>query len=284
MNHKRVVSLSPSCTEIICALGGANRLVGRSHLCDYPREIADRPVCTENRIVNAGVDEPHSLTFRVNEARVRELQPDLILGDWPEGVLAPLQSPKELVMIPAPSRMPDVWNNIQEVARLLGVEEVGRALLSQLKNRFVDIISMTCVFKKRVEVVCLDGVDPMRTVGLWIPDLVEFAGGQSLFSVRGEASKTLAWPAFFRAGPEVVILMLKGMDMAHARDQAAVLARHVEWSQMGAVRNKRVFLTDANHFFTRPGPRLVESLQILAEIIHPKTFHFGGENKYWQRL
>jgi len=241
-------------------------------------------VCTENIVVEADTNEPRSFVFRVDAAKVDELQPDLILGDWPIGVLEPFQSSKRLVLIPAPTRMPDVWNNIQEIARLLGVEELGRALLSQLKNQFVDIISMTCVFKKRTEVVCLDGVRPMTTAGLWIPDLVEFAGGQSLFSVRGETSKILDWAALLRAAPETVILMLKGMDMAHAREQAGILTKHPEWSQLAVVRNKRVVLTDADHFFTRPGPRLVESLRILAEIIHPKTFHFGGENKFWQRL
>jgi iron complex transport system substrate-binding protein len=249
-------------------------------LCDHPGEIAGRPVCTRGAEPVATGDAP---LIQVDEAMVESLQPDLILSDWPKHRVADFTA-----RCPhagrAPERTPDLWANIQAVAEVLGMTEPGRVLLAGLKSRFVDIISQTCLFKNRTEVVCIESVTPLRTVGWWLPELVEFAGGQALFAQAGRAPMPLEWAALEHANPEFILVMIPGMDLAAARDTAQGLVALPGWRKLAAARAGKVFLTDARHFLTRPGPRVVESLQILSEILHPKTFNFGGEGKRWQRL
>lgn len=305
MSEKRIVSLLPSCTEIVCALGCGSQLVGRSHECDFPPEIQCVPVCTEPRLERAGgsaeIDaDIKSLTrraasiYEIDAFRLRELRPDVILTQTQcefcavsladlERALAPPPARRPEIIAVGPARLADVWKDIQTIADGLGVSEEGRALLWPLKNRVVDIIQTTCIIKKRPGVACLEWLDPLMAAGNWLPEMVDLAGGRNLFGVPGRPSARLEWDELAEGDPEVIVLMPCGMELARTRLEFKSLEDRPEWPRLRSVKSKNIFLADGNHYFNRPGPRVVDSIEILAEILHPKLFSFGHEGRGWAR-
>jgi iron complex transport system substrate-binding protein len=301
----RIVSLLPSCTEIVCALGCAERLVGRSHQCDFPPEIQSVPVCTSPRLDPAAPGaaihgqiktllQGALSVYELDVARLRELRPDIILTQDRCAVcavsLADLEKalPKILarrakIISVAPLRLADVWADIQTIADALGVPEAGRAVLAGLKNRVVDVILKTCMIKKRPSVACLEWLDPLMAAGHWTPEMVELAGGRDVVGLPGRPSTALEWNNLAQLDADVMVLMPCGFGLERARREAAALAGRPEWRKLRAVKSKKVFMADGNHYFNRPGPRVVESIEILAEILQPKLFSFGHENQGWAR-
>jgi len=299
---RRVVSLLPSCTEIVCALGCGDQLVGRSHECDFPPEVQSLPVCSAARINPAGssaeIDgEIKSLLSRalsiyeVDAARIEKLRPDLILTQDQCEVCAvttadlrkALPHHPEIISL-APKRVADIWGDIQTIADALGVATPGREVLLQLKNRVVDVIQKTCMIKKRPSVACVEWLEPLMGAGNWVPEMVDLAGGRDLLGAPGKHSAWLEWDNLVQANADVIVLMPCGFDLARTRKEAHSLISRPGWSQLRAAKSNNVFVVDGNHYFNRPGPRIVESIEILAEILHPKLFSFGHENRGWARL
>jgi iron complex transport system substrate-binding protein len=301
----RIVSLLPSCTEIVCALGCADRLVGRSHECDFPPEVQSLPVCTSarldaalssseiNRQIKSLLERACSI-YEIDVARLRELKPDVILtqaqcevcavslADLEKALPQTFSQAVKMVSV-APHKMVDIWADIQRIADVLQISDTGRALLSQLKNRVVDVIQKTCMLRKKPSVVCVEWLDPLMAAGNWIPEMVELSGGQDLLGKPGQHSAWMEWPQLVEADPDIVILMPCGFDLQRTRREMSALESRPEWRKLRAVKSKHVFLTDANHYFNRPGPRIVESIETLAEILQPKLFSFGHENKGWSK-
>ncbi|KAF0174436.1 MAG: iron complex transport system substrate-binding protein [Limisphaerales bacterium] len=305
MSQRRVISLLPSATEIVCALGCGGQLVGRSHECDFPAEVTGLPVCTESKLLpnssSREIDEQiHNLLgaslsiYRLNTRLMQELKPDLILtqsqcdvcaaseadvakalGNWPG-------SPPQILSL-TPHRLADVWEDIRRVAAVLGVSEPGREVLRALKNRCVDVIEKACLLS-RPSVACLEWLDPLMGAGNWVPELVELAGGRNLFGEPGKHTGRLKWEELRAANPDFIVALPCGFNLARTRVELASLLDKPGWGDLKAVRQGRVFLCDGSAFFNRPGPRLVESLEILAEILHPEKFRFGHEGKGWARL
>lgn len=302
----RVVSLLPSATEIVYALGLGEHLVARSHECDFPPVVKTLPACTSPKInpaapskeINQQVESllQRGLSiYNVDAERLRELKPDVILTQTQCDVCA--VSEKEVanavanwvgqrpqIISLAPQRLADVWTDIQRVAAALGVAEQGRPVVKALKNRLVDIIEKTCVLKHRPSVACLEWLDPLMAAGNWVPELVELAGGLNLFGDAGKHSPWLNWEAVREHDPEIIVVMPCGFDLARTRQEIAALTNRPDWAKLRAVKKGRVFLTDGNQFFNRPGPRLVESLEILAELFHPDIFSFRHEANGWNKL
>jgi iron complex transport system substrate-binding protein len=306
MSAPRIVSLLPAATEIVCALGAADRLVGRSHECDFPPEIRALPACTAAKL-DAGADsgeidrQVKSLLkeavsiYSVDKARLAELQPDLIVTQAQceacavslpevEAAVAGWIGRRPQIVSLSPVRLADVWEDIRRVASALELPDGGREVLAPLKNRVVNIIEKAVMLKKRPTVACVEWIEPLMAAGNWVPELVELAGGVNVSGEAGKHSPWMDWETLRRLDPEIIVVMPCGFDLARTRTETAALVRQPGWSKLRAVKNRRVRLTDGNQYFNRPGPRLVESLEILAEIMHPDRFSFGHAGKGWEQL
>ena len=303
MAAPRIVSLLPSATEIVCALGCGEQLVGRSHECDFPSEIRGLPAGTESKLdpkrSSADIDrQVKSLLqdalsiYRIDTEQLRAWRPDVILTQAQcevcavsllevEQAVANLAGGKPKVVSLSPQRLVDVWGNVLTVAEALGVAERGKTLVKQLKNRVVDVIAKAALVKRRPSVACIEWLEPLMAAGNWVPELVELAGGSNLFGEAGNHSPWLNWEALQEHNPEIIVAMPCGFDLARTREELPALVRRPGWAKLRAVRAGRVYLADGSQFFNRPGPRLVESLEMLGEMFHPQLFNFGHQGRGW---
>jgi iron complex transport system substrate-binding protein len=168
-----------------------------------------------------------------------------------------------------PNALADVWDDIRRVAGALGIAERGEATVEELKARMCVISRRALSRPERPTVACIEWLEPLMAAGNWVPELVEMAGGVNLFGEAGKHSPWMSWEELVRADPEVIVVMPCGWDPERTRPEMHWLTDRPEWAQLRAVRSGRVHLTDGNQYFNRPGPRLVESLEILAAILHP---------------
>lgn len=303
MSH--IVSLIPSGTEMICALGCQDQLVGRSHECDFPPGIHRLPMCTEPTIDVEGRSRDihdkvsHRLekslsTYRVRTATLRELQPDIIVTQTQCDVCAVSftdveQALKEtLCMQPAlialqGTNIQGVWEDFLRVAKGVDRIQVCRQILATYQSRIAAIAGPSGELQPHPTIACIEWIDPLMAAGNWVPELVHLAGGQSVFGRPGEHAPWISWKALAAADPDMLVLMPCGFSMDRIQMELTVLTQHSLWPKLRAVQRRQVYLTDGNQFFNRPGPRLVESLEILAEIFHPSHFHFGHEGRGWRR-
>ncbi len=303
MPDPRIVSLIPSGTEIIAALGLGSYLVGRSHECDYPSEVQALPVCTKPNLDPSGSareihDQVTALLqstlsiYAVETDQLRELHPTHIITQAQCEVCAVSLAEVQAVVkewIPSqpqilslePRQLEDVWGDIDRVGTLLQVP--AQELISALQER-VRRYQEQVREKPKPSVVCLEWTDPLMAAGNWIPEMVELAGGVDLLGRPGQHSPWVEWHALLAANPERIIIMPCGFDLLKTRDAAAQLATHPGWSQLQGVQSGKVYIADGNQYFNRPGPRLVESLAILVEILHPEigTSVFQGQG--WEQL
>ncbi|PIG90681.1 cobalamin-binding protein [Gloeocapsopsis sp. IPPAS B-1203] len=308
MSHQnlRIVSLIPSATEIVAALGLENVMVGRSHECDYPPEIKDLPVCTAARLnseapskeIHQNVNQILHSALSIYQVKIdvlEKLKPTHIitqdqcdvcavsLQDVEAAVAQLTQSQPKIISL-QPNSLADVWHDIERVANALGVRSLF--LIEDLEAR-VNICQQKTASLSLEElptVACIEWTDPLMTAANWIPELVTQAGGQPLFSVSGQPSPTLTWDTLVATNPDVMIFMLCGFDLHRTRQEAMALTQHSEWEKLHAVQHGRVYITDGNAYFNRPGPRLADSLEILAEILHPEIFDYGYKGTAWEPL
>ena len=302
----RIVSLIASATEIVCALGFEDQLVGRSHECDFPESIRRLPICTEpkfnisgssgeiDRRVKETLQESLSV-YRVDEAKLRELRPDVIvtqshcevcavslrdveraLGEW-------LETRPKIVSL-SPNHLEDVWKNIRQVAEVLSVPDGGVELVSRLRQRMAAIAQKAAALARCPTVACLEWIEPLMAAGNWMPELVAMAGGLNVFGEAGKHSPHMSWENLREKDPDIIVVLPCGFDIARSRQDMPLLTAKPGWSELKAVKSRSVFLADGNQFFNRPGPRLVESLEILAELLQPDAFRFGHEGEGWQRF
>jgi iron complex transport system substrate-binding protein len=301
----RVVSLIASATEIVCALGFEDQLVGRSHECDYPPSVRRLPVCTApkfdvhgssleiDRRVKEVLQQGLSV-YSVDADLLRELRPDVIVTqshcevcavsekDVAEAVCGWLGSRPRVVSL-APNALADVWTGIRAVAEALGVPERGARLVEDLRARVEGVAERSRKLPGRPRVACVEWIEPLMAAGNWVPELVDLASGVNLFGTAGKHAPWMTWEQLTAADPDVIVVMPCGLDLGRCREEMPALAHRPGWDNLGAARAGRVFLTDGNRYFNRPGPRLVESLEVLAELLHPAVFRFGHEGTGWQR-
>ena len=301
-----VVSLIPSATEIVCALGAGEQLVGRSHECDFPGAVTQLPVCTAPNLnprgSSAEIDrEVKSLlhralsVYRLETDTLIRLNPQVVITQTQcevcavtlEEVEAALQSwvqgRPRLVSL-APMALDDLWTDIAHVAGALGIAAKGEEVVLGLKDRIADIAATARSGRSRPRVACIEWIEPLMAGGNWIPEMATLAGGECVFGEAGRHSPWISWEQVVNEDPDVVLLMPCGFDIERTRAEMHWLNQRTQWSSLKAVGAGQVYLTDGNHFFNRSGPRLVESLEIMAEILHPELFSFGHEGRGWMRL
>ena len=287
----RIVSLVPSATEIVCALGLSDALVGISQDCDFPPEIRGRPVLSAaivepadpsaliDRRIRQAVHNGQSV-YHLDAAALARLAPDLILTQELCAVCAPSYTLVERaakvlhgqpqVLSLEPAGLSDVLDNILLVGRIAGGERRAEVLVERLRAR-IDAIRRHPV-PLRPRVACLEWLDPLYAGGHWIPEMVDAAGGLDVLGQAGGPSRLIPWDAVLGAHPEVLVLMPCGFDVRRTRAELGRLTGRPGWLDLPAVRGSRVYLTDASAYFNRPGPRLVDGLEILASAIHPEIF------------
>lgn len=302
----RVATLLASATEIVAALGAGDLLVARSHECDYPPEVAMLPAVTApkldtarpsgeiDRDVKALLERSLSI-YEVDGERLRELAPDLIVTQTQcevcavtpadvETALAAWTGARPRIVSLAPNALTDIFADVLRLAEALGRPADGAALVERLRARMQAVAAAAAGLRPRPRVACLEWIEPLMAAGNWMPELVAMAGGDNLFGAAGRHSPWMTLGDLAAADPDVVLVLPCGFDIERTRHELPALTGHPEWRGLRAVREGRIFLCDGNQYFNRPGPRLAESLEILAEILHPCQFRFGHEGRGWVRL
>ena len=288
----RIVSLLPSATEIVCALGAADEVVGISHECDFPESIRGRPVLTRARIdagassraidaaVRAVVRDALSI-YVVDDQRLAALQPDVIvtqdlcevcavsLDDVRAAVARLAQREQVEIVSLRPTRLSDVLADVERVAAGIGREGQGRDVRESLETRIRAISVRAARGTSRPRVVSLEWIDPLMIGGTWMPEIIELAGGIAAGASAGAPAPTIAPRVLRELRPEVVVVKPCGFSLQRALAERDIIERSVV--QMTGT-SARIYVTDGNAFFNRPGPRLVESLEIMAACVHPELF------------
>ena len=302
----RVVSLIASATEMVAALGCESMLVGRSHECDYPPTVQRLPqlskplfpVGPSSKAIDLAVKDRvrKALSiYEVDAGLLQSLRPDVILtqtqcevcavtpGDVEQAVCELTDKPVQVVAL-EPNGLGDVWEDIRRVARALGEEEQGALLVSSLRARVLKIAARASALPGRPRLAVIEWIEPLMSAGNWMPELVEMAGGTSVFGVAGEHSPWMTWDELRSADSDALLISPCGFGIPRTLEELHLLREQDGWSDLAAVREGRVFVADGNAYFHRPGPRLVESLEILAEMLHPETFAFGHAGSGWINL
>ena len=301
--QKRVVTLIASATEIVSALGCADWLVGRSHECDFPSQVDKLPVLTEAKFkvegssldidkrVKAIVEEGLSV-YRVHTDELDKVAPDVIvtqdqcevcavsLTDVEQAVCEITNSDARVVSL-RPDALDDVWTDIAKVAQALEISDRGSELIDSLRTRMTELAAKSRGLNARPRVACIEWIDPLMSGGNWMPELVEMAGAENLFGEAGKHSPWMEWEQIRAADPDLILVMPCGFDIARTMEEMPLLSAHEGWADVKAVKDSRVIVADGNQYFNRPGPRLAESLEILAEICHPGEFDFGHAGTGW---
>ena len=290
----RVASLLPSATEIVCALGARGELVGVSHECDHPPGVERLPVLTRPRAAlprgSGAIDRTVREILRsalgvyeIDVDRLREARPDVVVTQDLCDVcavsiedvrrsLAELAGRDIEVVNLRPKRLADVWNDVRFVGRSLGRSERSEKLAADLEHRARHIAERAAKLRERPSVLSIEWLDPVMIGGMWMPELVTLAGGTSLVTEPGQHAPTLTRSELAEIDPDVVLIKPCGFDLARTSEDLALLRVNLPWEHWRTVRAGRVYVADGNAFFNRPGPRLVESLEILAACVHPDAF------------
>ena len=302
----RIVSLIASATEIVCALGFESQLVGRSHECDYPASVKSLPQLTSPKFkvegssleidqrVKSIVEEALSV-YRVDPALLEELNPTHIITQSQcevcavslkdvEAAVCQLTSSQPMIVSLEPNSLDDVWTDIIRVGEALSASDRAEQLVDELRGRMDDIVQRTHWVDSNPTVAYVEWIDPLMAGGNWMPELISMAGGVNLFGEAGKHSPWMTWEELVAKDPDIIFVSPCGFDMPRTLEEMNILSNKPKWDSLKSVKGGRVFVADGNQYFNRPGPRLAESLEILAEIIHPNLFHFGHEGSGWIRF
>ena len=300
----RIISLIASATEIVYALGAGGDLVGRSHECDYPPEVLSLPVCTRPRIdIHAdsrAIDEAVKTSARMSvsiydvfDDVIEQLEPTHIitqvqcevcavsLRDVEQALARGIKSRPEIMSL-QPDSLAQIWDGMRRVADALGIEEHGDEVVAKLQAR---MDAMRGPVGSGPGVACIEWIEPLMAAGNWTPELIEMAGANNLFGKAGEHSPWMTWKELVSADPEVIVIAPCGFDIARTRAEMHWLTDRPEWGRLHAVEEREVYLADGNQYFNRPGPRVVETLGILREILSDSSdggHHFEGTG--WVRF
>ena len=293
---QKIISLLPSATEIICALGLEENLVGITHECDFPPEIEkNRPPLTASRIshstmTSAEIDhavrsnlDGHGSIYDLDEKLLRELNPDLIVTQELCEVCAvsykTVEKAAKMYVADAnvvslePNTIADIFENIKTVGKLTGTGEKASEVVENLQNRLDKIKEkIRQADQKSKTVMMLEWLEPPFAPGHWVPEQVEIAGGICLLGTAGEKSVTTTYEKIAAENPEIMVLIPCGYYTADILRQLENTEFPASWRELAAIKNNEVWALDATSYFSRPAPRVVDGAEILAKIIHPEIF------------
>lgn len=306
MSDPRIISFLPAATEMVFALGLGDALVGVSHECDFPPAAKTKPVVVKPALalekmtlweidaaVAARIGSGQNL-YAVDESLLRELKPNLILTQnlcqvcGPSGneitvVLKTLQPKPEIVWL-TPHSLADIFQNLRELAGVTGRTAQAEKLIASASGRLQQISALTKNLSHRPRVFCLEWIDPYYCCGHWVPEMIELAGGVDALGRQGADSVRVAWPDIAAWAPEILIVSPCGFSTQQAVAQAEQLLRQPGWSDLPAARSGRVFAVNANAYFARPGPRVVDGVELLAHLIHPDLFSWTGDKNAFRQV
>ncbi|WP_276362929.1 cobalamin-binding protein [Daejeonella sp. H1SJ63] len=303
MPEQRIISLLPAATEIVCALGMEHQLVGRSHECDYPESVKVLPVCSSAKFLSGSdsaaidrqVKEILSETlsiYTIDKELIRKLAPDVIITQAQCEVCAVSLSDVELalkdlldkecrIISLSPNSLEDIYNDISYLAKQLGVEKAGAELLELAEER-TDIIRHKLKFiVQKPKVVCIEWLSPLMVAGNWTPEIIDIAGGTPVLSEKAKHSPYVDFQSIREEDPDILVIMPCGFSVQRTLQEISLLLELPGWSDLKAVKDQRVYIADGNQYFNRSGPRITDSIEIMAEIINPKQFIFGYEGNGW---
>ncbi len=300
----RIVSFLPSATEMACALGLADSIVGITHECDYPPEVKSKPVVVRNalpiekmsqseidRAVAERMRTGQSL-YQIDEQLLRELAPDLILtqdlcqvcapsGNEVSQVIKALPKTPQILWL-TPQSLSDIFVNVRDLGAATGRIPEAESLVNECQLRLADLVQRTKAVTDRPRVFCMEWLDPVYASGHWVPELVKIAGGvDELGRERGESVR-ISWDEIVAWAPEVLVIMPCGFNLQQTMKQIWDVyggQNSAPFFDLPAVRNNRVYAVDANSYFARPGPRVVEGAELLSRLIHPELFDAASSSE-----
>jgi iron complex transport system substrate-binding protein len=308
MDFRRIVSFLPSATEILYEIGAGSHIIGVTHECNYPEEAKSKP-----RVINSAfdastmsskeIDDKIVELFRnrkdiyiINENFLKELRPDIIIAQGICEVCSPFTKEihravsvlgyNPMVIILDPSNLSDILDNIYEISKSIGKIEKGQNLIRHLKNR-IDKIKKIINSKYKKDfprILCLEWIDPFFTAGHWVPEMVEISGGINGLSKPREQSRRTSLEEIKEFDPDKIILMPCGfnLDRTIKEYKNTALNKNQEWNNLRAIKNNEIYVVDAGSYFSKPGPRTISGIEILAKIISPNEFKDikAPENSY----
>jgi iron complex transport system substrate-binding protein len=285
----RIVSLLPSATDIVCALGLRDQLVGRTHECDWPPGVEDVPAVTADSLATdamtsreindaiGGAAHAGSSIYGLDVGALQRVKPDLIITQELCDVCAVsyrevqhaarLMDAGPTVVSLEPSSLDDILDNIRLVGELTGAEERANDVIVQARARLA-ALREAARSKPRPRVACIEWLEPIFAGGHWVPDQVDAAGGEDVLGPRRIPSREIPWQAVIDSQPEVVVLMPCGMAIKRTLSELDSVTERKGWNELPAVRDGRVFVVDGSSYFNRPGPRVVRGAEILQNAFH----------------
>lgn len=303
---RRIVSFLPSATEMACALGLGGRLMGVSHECDYPPEVKGKPIVVRgvfavehmsqrdiDTAVSGRLRDGLSL-YEVDEDLVRAIAPDLILTQDLCQVCAPSGNEvarllralpgKPQVLFLTPKCLDQIFENLRELGAAAGCSQRAGELIDAGRARLEKIASATRKIGGRPRVFCMEWLDPVYCSGHWVPEMVQIAGGFDALGRKEADSVRIPWEDVRTWAPEVLVVMPCGFGLEKAAALAQQLFAYPGWCDLPAVKTNRVYAVDANSYFARPGPRVVEGTELLAHLLHPAMFDWTGPQGAFRRI
>jgi iron complex transport system substrate-binding protein len=290
----RICSLLPGATEIVFALGLGDNLVGVTHECDFPPEAKDKPVLVRSAVdsgalASAEIDlqvgnllNSGKSLYTLDIERLRAVQPDIIITqglcdvcalDYDDVVRAARGLPREPEIVSLnPHSLTDVLDDISRVGAAAQQTTRAQLLVTQIKHRIEAVRLRAAQALSRPRTLCLEWFSPLYAAGHWLPEMVEIAGGLAVLAENERPSHKIEWSQVCNIDPELILLMPCGFDVERANFESAILKNFSGWSDLAAIKAGNVYAVDSSAYFSRPGPRLVDGLELLANIIHPELF------------
>jgi iron complex transport system substrate-binding protein len=302
----RLISFLPAATEMVYTLGAGDLLAGVSHECDFPPEARAKPVVVKPALpfetlslseIDAAVAQrigSGKSLYEVDERLLKQIAPTHILTQQLCQVCAPsgneiTQALDALPVKPqilwfSPHGIEEIFGNMRELSAAIGKSATAETWIACARARLERIADRVKMTSRRPRVFCLEWVDPYYCCGHWVPEMVEIAGGEDALGRRGKDSVRVSWADIESWSPEILIVSPCGFDTEKAIDQAELLLRQPGWSDLPAVRDDRVFAVNANAYFARPGPRIVDGAELLAHLLHPELFAWNGPPDAFRKI